>query len=374
MIRRHLVTAVVAGIAIVFTTVASAARGEAPASPREQAELQSTLDRAVALGIPGAIAIVRDGHGTVRAVSGYSNLAPKTPIRANDRFRVGSLTKTFVSTVALQLVDEGKLSLDDTVEHWLPGLVPGGEKISVRQLLNMRAGLYDYLNQDATILHRLEAGDLTHRYAPKELVALATTHRPNFQPGASWSYCNTCYVLVGLIIEKASGHTIAAELKRRIFEPLQLRDTSFDSEPLIAGNHSRGYVRVGKRLVDASVASPSAAWAAGAIVSTVDDVERFFSALSQGRLLPAHLLRVMRTPAKSSAGYGLGYARVQAPCAKLGGNNGNFLGYNASAWGTTDGAWQLVLFVNLDESALTPKLSRALNQVLITALCRRRSR
>jgi D-alanyl-D-alanine carboxypeptidase len=86
--------------------------------------------------------------------------------------------------MALQLVDEGKLSLDDTVEHWLPGLIPGGEKISVRQLLNMWAGLYDYLNEDKTIEHRLEAGDLTHRYAPKELVALATAHKPNFAPGA----------------------------------------------------------------------------------------------------------------------------------------------------------------------------------------------
>jgi D-alanyl-D-alanine carboxypeptidase len=166
-------------------------------------------------------------------------------------------------------------------------------------------------------------------------------------------------VLVGLIIENASGRTIGAELKRRIFEPLRLRGTSFDSEPLIAGNHSRGYVRVGKRLVDVSVASPSPAWAADAIVSTGDDVERFFSALNQGRLLPAHLLREMRTPTKSSGGYGLGYAHVQAPCATLGGNNGHFLRYNASAWGTPDGTWQLVLFVNLDESILTPKLSHA---------------
>src|SRR5215471_1523092 len=357
MFRRHLVTAVVAGVAMVFVSVASAARGETAASPRVHAELQSALDRAVAMGIPGAIAVVRDGKGTVRVVSGYGTLMPKTPIRATDRFRVGSLTKTFVSTVALQLVDEGKLSLDDTVEHWLPGLVPGGEKITVRELLNMRAGLYDYLNQDTTIVHRLETGDLTHRYAPKELVALATAHKPNFPPGAGWSYCNTCYVLVGLIVEKASGHAIEAELKRRIFEPLHLRGTSFDSAPLIAGNHSRGYVRVGKRLIDVSVASPSPAWAAGAIVSTGDDVERFFSALGQGRLLPAHLLRVMRTPTTSSGGYGLGYARVQAPCSTLWGNNGNFLGYNASAWGTPDGSRQLVLFVNLDESTLTPKLN-----------------
>src|SRR5262249_30972611 len=187
-----------------------------------------------------AIVVARNGNGTVRVVSGYGNLAQKTPIRATDRFRIGSLTKTFVSTVALQLIDEGKLSFTDSVEHWLPGLVPNGQKISVRELLNMRAGLYDYLNEDKTIVHRLETGDLTHRYTPEELVGLATAHNPHFAPGAGWSYCNTCYILMGLIIEKATGNSIGAELDRRIFAPLKLRDTTFDTEPLIKGRHSRG--------------------------------------------------------------------------------------------------------------------------------------
>jgi D-alanyl-D-alanine carboxypeptidase len=318
--------AVVVAVAVSPVGVAGSASGG-------QAELQAGLDRAVGLGIPGAIVVVRDGGGTVRAASGYGDVSRRTPIRTTDRFRVGGLTKTFVATVVLQLVGEGRLSLADSVERWLPGLVPNGGDISVRRLLNMRAGLY------------------------------------NFAPGASWSYCHSCYILLGLIVEKATGRTIGAELERRIFEPLQLRGTSFDTEPLIAGRHSRGYVPVGKRLRDVSVASPSPAWAAGAIVSTADDVERFFSALNQGRLLPARLLREMRTPTESSGGYGLGYARVQAPCATLWGNNGNFVGYNASAWGTGDGKWQLVLFVNLDESALTPRLNHALNQVLIKPLC-----
>jgi D-alanyl-D-alanine carboxypeptidase len=368
MIRKRCTGRGVVRLAVVVAVAVSPV-GVAGSASGGQAELQSSLDRAVGLGIPGAIVVVRDGGGTVRAASGYGDVSRRTPIRTTDRFRVGSLTKTFVATVVLQLVGEGRLSLADSVERWLPGLVPNGGDISVRRLLNMRAGLYDYLNQDQTIVHRFEAGDLKHRYAPTELVGLATAHKPNFAPGASWSYCNSCYILLGLIVEKATGRTIGAELERRVFEPLQLRGTSFDTEPLIAGRHSRGYVPVGKRLRDVSVASPSPAWAAGAIVSTADDVERFFSALNQGRLLPARLLREMRTPTKSSGGYGLGYARVQAPCATLWGNNGNFLGYNASAWGTSDGKWQLVLFVNLDESALTPRLNHALNQVLINALC-----
>jgi D-alanyl-D-alanine carboxypeptidase len=369
MIRKKFVAVIVA---IVVGLAWSAAVAAAASLSDDRAVLQSALDRAVGLGIPGAIAVVRDGTTSVSVASGYGNVARKTRIRTADRFRVGSLTKTFVATVAFQLVDEGKLSLADSVERWLPGLVPNGRNITVRELLNMRAGLYDYLNQDQTILHRLETGDLTHRYAPTELVGLATAHKPNFAPGTSWSYCNTCYILVGLIIEKATGHTIAAELRRRIFAPLKLRGTTFDTGPLIAGSHSRGYVRIGKSLTDVSVASPSPAWAAGAIVSTADDLERFFSALNQGRILPSSLLRDMMTPTSSSGGYGLGYARVKAPCATLWGNHGNFLGYDASAWGTTDGKWEFVLFVNLDESALTPGITRALNQALLATLCRGR--
>jgi D-alanyl-D-alanine carboxypeptidase len=367
MTSKHLTMRLAAAFAIVFAVVASAAGAEAAPS----ADLQRAMDQVVRMGVPGAIVLVRDSKGTVRVVSGYGDVAKKTPIRATDRFRIGSLTKTFVSTVVLQLVDEGRLSLSDSVEHWLPGLVPGGAKISVRQLLNMRAGLYDYLNEDKTILRRYLTGDLKHRYSPEELVGLATAHKPHFDPGASWSYCNTCYILLGLIVEKATGHTIDAELKRRIFGPLRLRGTSFDSEPLISGSHSHGYVLLGKRLVDVSVASPSPAWAAGGIVSTADDVERFFSALGQGRLLTADLVREMRTTTTGSNGYGLGYARVQAPCATLWGNHGDFLGYNTSAWGTADGSRQLVVFVNLDEDNVKPGAVDTLDRVLLTALCKR---
>jgi D-alanyl-D-alanine carboxypeptidase len=371
VIRRHLTIALVASAALMLGFAASTATGTAPSGPDRKAELQRALDRVVASGVPGALVLSRDGNNRIRLTSGYGNLAKKTPIGASDRFRVGSLTKTFVSTVALQLVGEGKLSLDDSVERWLPGLVPNGRNISVRQLLNMRGGLYDYLNEDQTIVHRFEAGNLTYRYTPRELVRIATAHKPNFAPGTSWSYCNTCYVLIGLIIEKATGHSIGAELSQRIFVRLHLRGTTFDTEPQIAGRHSHGYVRIGKRLTDVTVASPSSAWAAGAIVSTADDLERFFSALNRGRLLPPTLLRAMTTPTRSSGGYGFGYARIQAPCGTLWGNNGNFLGYNASAWGTPGADRQFVMFVNLDEDNFTPPLRQALSQVLITALCRR---
>jgi CubicO group peptidase (beta-lactamase class C family) len=134
---------------------ASAARQPAGRAPT----LQGALDEVVAAGAPGAIALVRDANRTVRLTSGHGNLKTKTPMRATDRFRIASVTKTFVATVVLQLVAEGKLSLDDTVERWLPGLVPNGRNISVRQLLNMTSGLFDYLvDGDTTVETRGRRG------------------------------------------------------------------------------------------------------------------------------------------------------------------------------------------------------------------------
>jgi len=200
-----------ASVSLVLDTAASAT------APSRTAQLQAAVDNAVATGVPGVILMARDGNGTIRVTGGYGTLTSKTPIRATDRFRIGSLTKTFVATVALQLVDEGALSLDDSVERWLPGVVPNGSNISVRELLSMRSGLYDYLNENTVIVKRFLAGDLLHRYTPLELVRIATAHKPYFAPGAGWHYCNTCYILVGLIVEKVTGHPIATEVEQRIF-------------------------------------------------------------------------------------------------------------------------------------------------------------
>lgn len=357
-------------IATLSMLVLGLAAATATASP---GKLQQALDRAVAAGVPGAIVLVRDGDRTTRVTSGYGNVATKTPIRATDRFRVGSLTKTFVSTVVLQLVGEGKLSLDDSIEHWLPGLVPNGRNISVRRLLNMTSGLYEYSDdRDGTLLRRFQAGNVTYRYTPRELVGIATAHKPYFAPGKGWKYCNTCYILVGLVVEKASGHSIASEIRSRILAPLRLRSTSFDTEPQIAGRHSHGYLRAGGKLTDVSFLSPSWAWAAGAMVSTVDDIQRFYSALNGGRLLRPDLLQAMRTTATS--GYGLGIARVRPPCGVQWGNSGDFIGYNAKAYGPPDASVQYVAFVNLDEASMTPRIRRALDRVDGLALCGRSGR
>jgi D-alanyl-D-alanine carboxypeptidase len=334
-------------------------------------KLQQRLDELVATGVPGAILLVHRGDKTVRLTSGYANLKGKTRPRANERFRVGSLTKTFLSAVILHLVDEGRLTLGDTVERWLPGVVPNGENITIRQLLNMKAGLYDYPNDpriEADFVNR----NWAHKWQPTELAEIGVSHKPLFAPGKGWSYCNTCYVLAGLIIEKVTGNPVGAELKQRIFTPLRLRGTTFDSERRIAGRYVHGYFRKGKQLIDTSLLTPSWAWAAGAVVSTVDDIATFYRALLQGQVIKPELLAEMQATVAAyspTERYGLGLAQFPSPCGQLWGNGGDIVGYNSSAYASKDGKRQFVLFVNLDEMSFTKKISGALGRVSLAAFC-----
>jgi D-alanyl-D-alanine carboxypeptidase len=339
-------------------------------------KLQRALDQLVAAGAPGAIALVRDGNRTIRITSGYADLKTKTPMRATDRFRIGSVTKTFVATVVLQLVGERKLTLADTVERWLPGLVPNGRSITVRQLLNMTSGLFDYLDDgDETVGKRLLSGDWTYRWPPREVVRISTAHKPKFAPGAGWSYCNTCYVLLGLIVEKATGSSIAVELRDRVFKQAALRATSLDVGPRISGRHAHGYELLGKpRLVDTSDVSPSFAGTAGAIVSTADDVARFYRALLRGRLLRPDLLRAMQTTVSmgsgaSGWGYGLGILRLLPPCGVAWGHTGGIPGYQTSTLNSKDGKRQIVVLANLGENSISNRGNQALERVLGTAYC-----
>jgi D-alanyl-D-alanine carboxypeptidase len=368
--RHVLVVLLALGVAAGATAAAAAPQ---PA-PTRKPVLQRALDQVVAAGVPGAVALVRDGKRTIRLASGYGNLAPKTPMRATDRFRIGSVTKTFVATVALQLVAEGKLSLDDTIERRLPGLVPNGRRITVRHLLNMTAGLFDYLvDGDPTVTKPYLAGNYTHTWKPQKLVEIAVSHKPHFAPGAGWSYCNTCHVLLGLVIEARTGHSLSSELRRRIFTPLHLRLTTFDTTPRIAGRHAHGYELEGKRLQDVSGIDPSFGWAAGAIVSTAGDVTRFYRALLVGRLLPPDLMRAMKTTVGArSLGpgvrYGLGIAQVQTPCGTAWGNRGGLPGYGTTTLSGKDANRQIVVLATREET-LPERADRAYERVLATAYC-----
>jgi D-alanyl-D-alanine carboxypeptidase len=355
------------------------------AAPAEATPSAATLRRelraVVSAGAPGAIVLSRDGARSVSVAVGVGRRTPRAPMRRGDRFRVGSLTKTFVAATVLQLVADGALSLDDTAERWVPGLVPGGDAITVRQLLNHTSGLFDYLNDgDETVIKPYLAGQFGHVWAPRELVGVATKHPAHFPPGMSWSYSNTGYIVLGLIVEAATGHQLGEEVAARVLAPLALRGTSFDTAPRIAGRHAHGYFKVGKRLVDVTAVHPSYAWAAGAVVSTTSDLARFYRALLAGRVLRGDLLPEMEATVPMgppNESYGLGLWRTHSlgfgggfhlPCADtVWGHDGDIAGYLTYAFSSQDGRRQVVMSINDDK--LSRKAERAITKVISTAYC-----
>src|SRR3954465_1170726 len=305
--RALVVLAVLASLA----ALAALAPASPPGSrPLGRAKLQHALDRLVAAGAPGVVALVRERDHTWTLTSGYANVATHTRMRARDRFRIGSVTKNFVSTVILQLVAEGKLTLDDTVEHWLPGRVPNGQAITLRMLLNHTSGLFDY-PQDQQFLQRAITHP-RHRWRLATLLSVALRHRPLFAPGTRWSYSNTGYIVLGLIVERATAKTLANQIRDRILGPLKLHATTFSVKARMPGPYAHGYLLLGKPpAVDASVWSPSFAGTAGAMVSDAQGAAAFYHALFSGRLLPPPLLRQMETTvfAEPHLRYGLGLMR-----------------------------------------------------------------
>jgi D-alanyl-D-alanine carboxypeptidase len=307
------------------------------------AKVRHDIRGLVAAGVPGAVVVVRDGRKAVRVAGGSARLKPRQPMRVDDRFRIGSVTKTYVATVVLQLAGEGKITLDDSIERWLPGMVPNGANITLRELLNHHSGLFDYL-EDPQVVAPYLAGDFGHTWTPQQLVAIGLAHPPVFAPNAQFGYSNTDYILLGLVVQTITGRTIGAELKQRIFQPLKLRATSFASAQRIRGAHAHGYLVTGSRsLRDVTAVSPTHGWAAGAIVSTADDVARFYRALFSGRLLRPDLLAAMQT---ATDRWGLGLERFEDPCATPWGHGGAIPGYISLTRSSADGRRQMVVLVN----------------------------
>jgi D-alanyl-D-alanine carboxypeptidase len=342
-------------------TAGPTSHGSAAASAPQQidpGQLRGLLDQIVAAGAPGAAALVKDQHGIQKAASGLANLRTRRPMRPGLTYRVGSLTKPFVATVVLQLVAEGRLSLSDTVERWLPGILPYGDQVTLRQLLNHTSGVPDYVIAPILELYGSWPGRF-RSWTPQELVALVADQPPDFPAGTAWSYSNTGYILVGLIVEAATGHKLGKELTRRIFRPLGLRDTYFPvNRPDIPGRNARGYSLplspqgevLDGPLVDFTVYNPSLAWAAGALVSDLDDLARFFRALLGGRLLPPRLLAKMLTTVavEPGFGYGLGLMVIETPAGRLIGHGGSIPGFFNVVLSTEDGRRHFGVMVNAE--------------------------
>ncbi|MEU9871593.1 serine hydrolase domain-containing protein [Actinomadura sp. NPDC048021] len=362
-------TALIAGAALVAAPAASAAPSEGPHGLDRK--VRAATGRLVADGAPGVIVMTRRGGRVSHVTAGVSDKATGAPMDHRLLFRIASVTKSFTSTVVLQLAAERRLSLDDTVETWLPGVVAGngndGSKITIRQLLAQTSGLNDY-TPDPRVMT-----DPARAWTPSELIAIAMEKPPQYAPGTSWNYSNTNYILAGMVIEKATGRSVGAEFRQRIFEPLRLRNTSYPTtDSSFPGRYVHGYYYDYGDV--STLISPSSARTSGGIVSTVDDVARFHRALFTGRLLPPKQMREMRTvrPVNDDGvveDYGLGVARIKFSCGYAWGHDGGFPGYRTWTYTSADGRSQAVITYNESKLEYDKTFRADLAKAADTAFC-----
>lgn len=321
-----------------------------PIDPVLAGKLQATLDELVADGfIPGAVLAVNiPGYATWTGASGYIDRSKTQPITPDTRMRIASISKTFTAAVVLQLVDEGRLSLDAPLATWYPTLVPRSDEITVRRLLNHTTGLHDYLEDGEFLGQAYSAPD--YRWLPAELATYAGQKGFLFVPGTpnAWDYSSTNYVILGMIVEAVTGNSLAQEMRTRIFEPLNLHNTYFVPDDEVTGAYARGH-RHGSDVHNISL---SFAYATANMVSTVADVQLFADALFDGRLLSPASMDAMLSfldgkgqynmPALE---YGLGVMRNRLPVglgpdgtlrpadlATVVGHTGGFGGFRSVLW------------------------------------------
>ncbi|MEV3861605.1 serine hydrolase domain-containing protein [Streptomyces sp. NPDC050095] len=366
-----------AGLLAAGTVMAMAVAAPAGAAPDRtratdqsaHAGVQAVLNRAVSEGtLPGATTQIVDGNGSWFGRAGVADRTTGERQRPQNRFRIGGTTQSFVATVMLQLVAERKVGLNDSVEKWLPGLIKGNgydaSRITVRQLLNQTSGIYNYVLSSTVLDAVIGTPFLEHRFdsmTPEQLVGLAVAYPPAFAPGADWGYSDTNYVIAGLIIEKATGQSVADQIDARIVKPLHLTGTYQPvlDEMDIEGPHGRAYSRLnlagaGLPSYDVTELNPGWVFATGDMISTTGDLDTFFSALLRGRLLPPAQQKEMFTMRPTAnwipdMNYGSGVTSTTLSCGttvygQFGGTEGSW----TYTYGTRDGRRLLSTNVNGD--------------------------
>ncbi|MBG0829878.1 beta-lactamase family protein [Planomonospora sp. ID67723] len=377
------VTAVLAGSLVSPPASASApASGPATASEYGRAQLQRDVDALRKIGVIGVDTQVATADGGRLVVTGgVADLRTKRPVPAGGYTRIASVTKIFVATVVLQLSQEGTLSLDDTVERWLPGVVKGngndGGAITIRQLLQHTGGVPEAYPTFTSVEEYLK-----HRYdpfTPGQIVAEAMKKKPDFAPGKGWMYSNTGYMLISMIIEKATGNPWHVEVRDRISRPLGLRHTRWSGASVnVPSPHAKGYL-VGVQNTPVDVTKHFDGDAAGGLISTTGDVNRFLRALMGGRLLPPALLEQMRATVPATAfeaawpgvRYGLGVMSRPLSCGGVyWSHGGDDLGYRTRTGVTADGRRSVVLAMSTQfGDARTQAQEKAATELIDHALC-----
>jgi D-alanyl-D-alanine carboxypeptidase len=292
-----------------------------------QEEVQSALEQAVAAGIPGIALEIQGPEGSEFLGVGSASLEVERPLTPEDRFRIANVTKAFTAAVVMELVEEGALSLDDTVEEWTPGLLAEGDSITVRHLLGHTSGLPDY-TKDEEFLEAFEAGE---DLSPQQLVSFVSSEPLAFEPGTEYEYSDTDNIVLGMIVEAATGSSYEQELRSRVLEPLELQATILPGDAEMPNPHAEGYYYTpesedtGEPDNVTTAVDPAAAWASGALVSTPGDLSRFFGALLGRELVGEDTIEQMKETVAGEGSpsgpgtkrAGLGIFSYELPCGEV---------------------------------------------------------
>lgn len=301
-------------------------------SGETQLALQEIMQRLLGLQqVPGGVAGIWTTDGAWVHAVGIADLQAAAPIAVDDHFRIASVTKTFVATAILQIVDEGKLSLDDTLEPFVPGIA-NGDQITIRQLLGMTAGIFNFIYDPAF------AKDYTDNplasYTPEQEIEIVRQHPADFPPGETVQYSDTNYVLLGLILEQVTGESTAQVITSRILQPLGMTETSYPDTPAMPEPYARGYAADpgSPNLRDLTSSNPMVPNASGAMISTLGDLRIWGKALATGALLsPATQAERVKTGLISDQpGFTLGYGLGIMDLNGFYGHTGAIFGY--STW------------------------------------------
>ncbi|MFD4350949.1 serine hydrolase domain-containing protein [Nocardia sp. NPDC058518] len=326
--------------------------------------LQQTIKEIVDSGLVGLHLRVDDEHGAWVGSAGHSVLGEPAAPPINGRVRIGSNTKTFLATLVLQLVAEGKIALDTPAVDYLPrfALDP---RITVRMLLQHTSGIFNFTGEvyeDGTTAPGVVAwggkewvDNRFRTHHADDLVRLALAKPARFEPGTDWSYSNTNYALAKLLIEAVTGHSLAEEMQRLILGPLGLSDTVVpETSTEIGGPHAHAYYRYDdegvEKTVDVTAQNPSWISSGGDMISTSKDLHTFISALLSGKLLPAPLLAEMLTP-EAKVGYGLGVFVQKTETGTVITHNGGHGGHAALMYSTPDGSKTMTAALNYVDDA-----------------------
>lgn len=328
------------------TTAAATTEMDSATADRLDTAIESAMAQA---SVPGAIVGIWGPDGTYVEAHGVADKTTGAPMETDFYSRIGSVTKTFTVTSVLQLVDEGKVGLDDPISTYVPG-VPDGDRITIRQLARMQSGLANYTASED--FQKAFFADPDAPFTPEQLLGYAFAMPATFPPGEGFEYSNTNTTLLGLVVEKVSGMSLPDYVTDEILTPLKMEQTSFPTDAAFPEPHAQGYTT---QTLDGTEQTstdwnPSWGWAAGAMISTLDDLRIWAPALATGTLLSpetqAQRLETVSAPGYApGVGYGLGIFEAEGWI----GHNGSLPGYQTVVVYLPEQETSLVIMINTDE-------------------------